>query len=111
MKADDLFEMSNISREESGLPVRIWVSSKMSAAERHGPRVKVELPGQGSPTIPVLLKMDITSEDVVGYEKLPAKGLNPLRNFINLNYDILIQYWNDEISTKQMILSIKTIAR
>ena len=109
MKSDDLFEMSNISREDSGLPVRVWVSSKMSAAERHGPRLKVELPGKGSPTIPVLLRMDITSDDVIGYVTLPAKILNPLRSFINLNYDILIQYWNDEISTKQMILSIKDI--
>lgn len=109
MKADDLFEMSNISREDSGLPVRIWVSSKMSAAERHGPRLKVELPGTGSPTIPVLLKKDITADDVVGYELLPAKILNPLRDFINLNYDILIQYWNDEVSTRQMILSIRSI--
>jgi hypothetical protein len=109
MKSDDLFEMSNISREDSGLPVRVWVSSKMSAAERHGPRLKVELPGKGSPNIPVLLKMDITADDVVGYDKLPAKILSPLRDFINLNYDILIQYWNDEISTKQMILSIRDI--
>ena len=109
MKSDDLFEMSNISREDSGLPVRIWVSSKMAAAQRHGPRLKVELPGSGSPTVPVSLKKDITTDDVVGYNSLPAGVLNPLRDFINLNYDILIQYWNDEISTKQMILSIKAI--
>jgi len=109
MKYDELFEMSNISREDSGLPVRIWVSSKMAAAERHGPRIKIEMPGKGSPTIPVLLKKDITIDDVVGYETIPTKILNPLRDFINLNYDVLIQYWNDEISTKQMILSIKGI--
>jgi hypothetical protein len=109
MRTEDLFEMSNISREDSGLPVRVWVSSKMSAAERHGPRIKIEIPGKGSPTIPVLLKKDITVDDVVGYEYVPAKILNPLRDFINLNYDVLIQYWNDEISTKQMILSIKGI--
>lgn len=109
MKADELFEMSNISREDSGLPVRVWVSSKMSAAQRHGPRLKVELPVKGSPTIPVLLKIDITENDVVGYEQLPSKILNPLRDFINLNYNVLIQYWNDEISTKQMIMSIKGI--
>jgi DNA modification methylase len=54
-------------------------------------------------------KKDITIDDVVGYETIPTKILNPLRDFINLNYDVLIQYWNDEISTKQMILSIKGI--
>jgi len=109
MKVDDLFEMSNIAREDSGLPVRIWVSSKMSVAERHGPRLKVELPGRGSPTIPVLLKMNITDSDVIGYNRLPSKILIPLKTFINLNYDILIQYWNNDISTKQMILAIKGI--
>lgn len=110
VKSSELFEMSNIAREDSGLPVRVWVSSKMTAAERHGPRIKIELPGTSTPTISVLLKKDITSEDVVGYNKLPSKILAPLRTFINLNYDALLQYWNDEISTKQMIMSIKNIS-
>jgi hypothetical protein len=70
--------MSNISREDSGLPVRVWVSSKMSAAERHGPRLKIEMPGKGSPTIPVLLKKNITVDDVVGYESIPAVVSLPL---------------------------------
>ena len=109
MMIDDLFEMSNISKDESGLPVRIWVSSKMSAAERHGPRIKVQMPDNGHPTVSILLKLNITNDDVVGYETIPSKILIPIREFINLNYDTLMKYWNDEISTKEMILSIKSI--
>jgi hypothetical protein len=37
----DLFEMSNLRQEDTGLSRIIWVSVK-SGRERHGPRIKVQ---------------------------------------------------------------------
>lgn len=110
---DQLFEMSNIRKNESGLPVNIYVSSGGSVNKRHGPRIKVmyDTSDKFNPhaTVSVLLKRDITSDDVVGYERLPTKILNPIRDYINLNYDILMKYWNDEVSTIEMLTQLKSL--
>jgi hypothetical protein len=60
-------------------------------------------------TVSVILKPNITQDDVVGYDQLPPKVLGPLRDYINLNYDVLMAYWNDEISTKEMIMGLKSL--
>ena len=99
--------MSNIRKTESGLPVNIFVSSGGSVNHQHGPRVKVMLHSSDkfdiTNTVSVLLKKNITADDVVGYEPLPTNVIKSLRAYLNLNYDTLIAYWNDEISTGEMI--------
>jgi hypothetical protein len=113
MKTDDLFEMSNIRKSESGLPVNIYVSSGGSVNKQHGPRIKVMINASDRfnphQTVSVVLKQNITQDDVVGYEQLPPKVLEPLRNYINLNYDLLMAYWNDQISTKEMVMGLKSL--
>lgn len=113
MRADELFEMSNIRKSESGLPVNIYVSSGGSVNTRHGPRIKVmvDTGDRFDPrhTVSVLLKRDITADDVVGYEKLSMSVLDAVRNYINLNYDVLMAYWNDELSTSEMINGLKKL--
>lgn len=113
MRADELFEMSNIRKSESGLPVNIYVSSGGSVNKQHGPRIKVMINAGDKfnpyQTVSVILKQNITQDDVVGYEQLPQKVLGPLRDYINLNYDVLMAYWNDEISTKEMIMGLKSL--
>ena len=113
MKADDLFEMSNIRKSESGLPVNIYVSSGGSINNQHGPRIKamIDTGDRFNPhqTVSVVLKQNITQDDVIGYEQLPSKVLGPLRDYINLNYDVLMAYWNDQISTKEMVMGLKSL--
>lgn len=110
---DDLFEMSNIRKNESGLPVNIYVSSGGSVNRKHGPRIKVmyDTTDKFNPhaTVSVLVKRDITTDDVVGYERLPSKILNPIREYINLNYAVLMSYWNDELSTIEMIQQLQPL--
>ena len=113
MKLDNLFEMSNIRKKESGLPMNIYVSSGGSVNSQHGPRIKV-MTSTGdkfnpSSTVSIMLKKDITVDDVIGYHKLPSDMITALRQYINLNYDILMRYWNDEISTTEMVIGLKSI--
>lgn len=108
---DELFEMSNLRKGFTGLPVNIYVSSGGSVNKRHGPRIKV-MTNTGDKvnphqTVSVILKHNITPDDVVGYEQLPMNVLNSVREYINLNYDVLIAYWNDEIGTDEMIQQLK----
>ena len=113
MRADELFEMSNIRKSESGLPVNIYVSSGGSVNTRHGPRIKVmvDTGDRFDPrhTVSVLLKRDVTVDDVVGYEQLSSAVLAAIRDYINLNYDVLLAYWNDELSTSEMINGLKRL--
>ena len=37
---DDLFEMANLRKSSTGLPVNIYISSGGAVKERHGPRLK-----------------------------------------------------------------------
>lgn len=109
----DLFEMSNIRKNESGLPVNIFVSSGASVNMQHGPRIKVMVDTGDKfnihNTVSIMLKKDITQDDVIGYEQISPKILSSIREYVNLNYDTLIKYWNDEISTKEMVNSLEPL--
>jgi hypothetical protein len=113
MKIEDLFEMSNIRKSESGLPVNIYVSSGGSVNHQHGPQIKAMIDNgdKFNPhnTISILLKKDITKDDVVGYELVSPDVVSAIRDYINLNYNILLAYWNDEISTKEMIMGLQKL--
>jgi hypothetical protein len=109
----DLFEMSNIRKSESGLPVNIYVSSGGSVNTRHGPRIKI-MTNSGNKfnphqTVSVMLKRDITDEDVIGYEKVLPGVLNSVKQYVNLNFDVLMAYWNDEIGTYELIQRLKSL--
>jgi hypothetical protein len=113
MFVDDLFEMSNIRKRTSGLPVNIYVSSGGSVNKRHGPRIKV-MTNTGDnfnprETFGVILKRNITPDDVIGYDTLTNDVLNALREYINKNYDVLMKYWNDEIDTTEMVQELRSL--
>lgn len=115
MKMSDLFEMSNIRKMESGLPVNIFVSSGGSVNHQHGPRIKAMISTGDkfniSDTVSIVLKRDITGADIIGYKTLPAAVISAIREYINLNYDTLLAYWDDEISTKELIDSLLPIPK
>jgi hypothetical protein len=111
--SDELFEMSNLHKKTTGLPVNIYVSSGGPTNNRHGPRIKV-MTNSGDKfnpyqTTSIILKKDITPDDIVGYDKLPADILSSVRDYINLNYDVLLAYWNDELDTNDLIKNLKRL--
>lgn len=110
---DDMFEMSNLRKDHTGLPVNIYVSSGGSVNKRHGPRIKVMVNSSDKmnihQTVSVLLKPNLTAEDVVGYQQLSPELILALRLFVNKNYKTLLAYWNDEIDTAEMIKKVKSL--
>ena len=110
---DNLFEMSNIGKSESGLPVNIYVSSGGSVNKKHSPRIKImsNTSDKFDPyqTISIIMKKDITTDDVIGYARIEPKTLKKVREYVNLNYDALLAYWLDEISTSEMIKKLKSL--
>src|ERR1017187_4692694 len=110
---DYLFKMSNLRENKTGLPVNIYVSSGGSVNKRHGPRLKVMISSaekfNPSETVSVCLKKDITTDDVIGYHQLFPELLEKLREYVNLNYDVLMLYWNDEIDTDDLVNRLRKI--
>lgn len=109
----ELFEMSNLRKSTTGLPVNIYVSSGGSVNNRHGPRLKAMFSNADkfnhSQTISVMLKKDVTKDDVIGYDKINPIILKALRTYINLNYEVLMKHWNDEIDSVELIQQLKKI--
>ena len=96
---NSLWEMANLKKTRTGLPVLIYISSNKSS---HGPRIKfldsyadsigdnydllVPLTVSLNPEIPIDHKLNINIRD---FEKI--------RQWVIKNYDLLMSLYNDEI--------------
>ena len=105
--ARDLFEMANLYPETTGLPMTVWVSPRGNA--RHDVRVKVNMT-HGN-------QMDIANTAVVGVRPTPrviAGRLSPgdtqaVFQWVALNTDVLVGYWEGQIDTARMIQGLKPL--
>ena len=108
-ESQDLFEMANIGQEDTGLSVVVYVSP---AQGNHGPRIKF-MNDYGNAydfdnTIPMTISDD--PEIPVSFkQKIKSKDLQLVKQWVILNKDILLDYWNHKITTKQMINSIERV--
>lgn len=101
------YEMSNLRPADTGLPMVIWVSVKGGA--RHGPRIKVAR--EHGATINPFDTVSVTIEDeprVIG-GTLSAHDMERVKQYIALNRDVLLQYWNHEMSTAELIQGLKSL--
>jgi hypothetical protein len=103
---DELFLMSNLFPEDTGLPFIVWVS--VGEGVRHDVRVKVYRGGKVNPREMTSVALRPTVHVTQG-EGLSGTELKALAQWIELNYDVILKYWNMEISTRQMLDSIKKV--
>lgn len=89
---EDLFEMVNIRPELSGLPFIVWISEK--GRTRHDVRVKIS-PGPRVRDFAATVSVRPTVEVLAG--ELSARDLALVRNWIELNRDVIVKYWNGDI--------------
>jgi len=102
---DELFEMANILPEESGLTRRVWISINVRQ-QHHRPRLKVE--GSDNQFYPVAI--DDPIEFLAGWAPgWSAAQFQSLQRFIELNRNVLLEYWNDRIGTRQALNDIRPI--
>lgn len=104
--------MSNLPPDDTGVTgAVIWVSSGefVGAKSQHGPRVKVivgaKLTREG---LADAASVTITNPPrVIG--TLPGKVKKQAIEFVNLNRAILLQYWRNEVSTRQMLEGLERL--
>jgi hypothetical protein len=105
---DDLFEMANLYPRETGLPMTVWVSPRGNA--RHDVRVKVNM-AHGN-------QMNIANTAIVGVRPTPrvvAGRLAPgdaqaVFQWIALNTDALVAYWEGRIGTIELAAALRPIS-
>jgi hypothetical protein len=102
----DFFLLSNLSPRFTGLPFVVWISNRGNA--RHDIRVKVSRGAkvQKGELISVALRPVLR---VIGKEKLRSEELELLRRWAEINWDVLVAYWDGEIFTEQAIAKLKPL--
>lgn len=100
---EDISEMANLTDEDTGLTnIVIYVSDKSNS--RHGPRIKVS--GFYSKIDKTNL-FSVTIEDnpkVIGnVGNIRSRDVESIKSFVVRNKDILLKYWNLDISIGTLI--------
>ena len=90
---EDIFEMANLTEDQTGLPGVIMISTAMGS---HGPRVKYFLkPGRHQPSFSV----NIASEPRVVANSLSDRDLGRMAqsviDWVRLNHEALSRFWWD----------------
>lgn len=107
---DFLFEMANVREKDSGLNVTMFVSSKKYVNGRHGPRIKVSnLRDKFSADDNFVITL--SKEPIIGKNaKYKESELNNLVDWIKLNLEVLLDYWNDKFeSDADFLLALKKL--
>lgn len=106
-ESEDLFEMANLYPDTTGLPMTVWVSPRGNA--HHDVRIKVNM-AHGD-------RMDIANTAVVAVRPAPrilagqlaAADTQAVSQWISLNLDALVAYWDGQIDTARLIYRLKPI--
>lgn len=111
-----LFEMANLSQNVTGLDVIVWVHiNNPNLTGRHNlPRIKFQndtgtrvnissgIPMSISDTPEVLLK-----GTALNTLSLDLKQVNKIKQWVVTNKDVLLKYWNGEMTTDALLSNLK----
>lgn len=105
---DEMFRMAHFSPEDTGIPVVIWVEESGDVKDRYPRMTVMTHPGKMNYEEAVL----VTVKDpprVIGVLKPSIK--KKVVEFINLNRDALMAYWNQKLSTMQFIRRLRKVKK
>ena len=105
---EDLFEMANVREKQSGIPYVIFISSKDAALSKHGPRIKVSnLSDKWDPSSNFVIT--VPELRVVGTSVFSSDQVEDIKDWVKLNKDIIVKYWNKEIDDQELLNKIKKL--
>jgi hypothetical protein len=109
---EQLEHMVTYRKNVTGVDNTVFISPKVHA--RHAARVKVaiEPPDTVSPTTETI-SVSIHDGSVVAGNagSVTASLLDQVRRFIDLNRDVLLEYWEERIDTDELRRRLKSIER
>jgi hypothetical protein len=96
---EDIFHMTNISPRMTGLPMSVWVSPRGNA--RHDVRIKVNMTHGRQMSIDNTAVVALRPVTRVVAGRLSPDDRRLIFDWIGLNYEAILAYWNEEIDTDQ----------
>jgi hypothetical protein len=101
-----LFDMANLRPERTGLPFVVFISQKGGA--RHDVRVKLARGAKVRPSEMITVAVRPRPRIIRGELNTPEFEL--VRRWIEVNVDVLVNYWNGDIEyTEDALNAIKSI--
>jgi hypothetical protein len=96
-----LFEMANLRSERTGLPFVVFISQKGGA--RHDVRIKLARAPKVRPSEMYTVALRPAPRLIRG--RLSTQEFDLVRKWIELNMDVLLDYWNGDIEYTEDVLS------
>jgi len=103
-----LEEMTSYRKDATGIDNTIFISPKGQV--RHAPRIKLAIdpPDSINPRAKTA-SIAIHDGSVIAGESVPAPLLRQVQQFIEINRDALLDYWDYRIDTRQLDRLLKSI--
>ena len=104
-----LEEMTSFRKEDTGVDNTIFISPK--GFTQHAPRIKLAIdpPDSFDPRGETASVMIDGGHVVAG--KVPSKLLEQVRQFLELNRAVLLDYWDYKIGTTDLVRRLKSIKK
>ena len=103
----DLFEMANLYPDTTGLPMTVWVSPRGDA--RHDVRVEVNMAHGNQMSIANMAVVSVRPTPRVIAGQLSPANAPTVFQWVVLNTDVLVAYWDGQIDAAQMIQELKPL--
>ena len=111
-----LLEMANISQSTTGLDVSIWVQTNntQSTGKHNLPRIKFQNNTATKIQINELIPISISDDPKILLKnndlnkiKISQTQINGIKQWIMKNKEILIDYWEEKITTDELFQKLK----
>ena len=104
---DDLFLMSNLYPEDTGLPMTVWVSTKGGA--RHDARVKANIAHGPRMNADNLAVVSVRPQPRLLHGELSRRDLEAVIAWIELNREVIIDHWEGRVSSAALFRRLKPL--
>ena len=104
---EDIFHMTNLSPRMTGLPMSVWASPRGNA--RHDVRIKVNMSHGNQMSIENTAVVALRPRPRVIAGRLGSDDQRAIVDWIKLNYDAIVSYWDGQIDTGQFIERLKVL--
>ena len=105
--SDDIFFMTNLSPRMTGLPMAVWVSPRGNA--RHDVRIKVNTTHGNRMTIEDTAVVAVRPAPRVVAGRLTPEDRRLVADWVRLNFEAIIGYWDNELDTGQFLERLKVL--